>query len=158
MVHSTFRFSILLFLSTFKVTENGNGKHALLETPPSKYPLRHTPTRLLTPTSHSDTQTHEPEAPLNAAQRDVLEKMKPSAASAADPKMNAAQLDVINRIKTGSALSSPGVKSPLALGNLEKKSSVMLVKKRKNVPRATVHTQTDKSYIADLHKTQGGFF
>lgn len=156
-----------------KADENGKQQHAarhLLETPPtSKYPLRLTPTRQMTPTSNSDTQTaHEPEpAPMNVAQREVLDmktkQVNSSVLNGGERKMNAAQLDIINKLKTGSSVfsqnhnqSPAGVKSsPLALGNLEKKGSVVLVKKRKNVPKTTVHTQTDKSYIADVRKVNG---
>ena len=146
-----------------KAEENGQHTH-LLQTPPaSKYPLRLTPTRHLTPTTNSDTQTiNDAEAPMNAAQREVLDKMKPVVANGngnCETKMNAAQLDIINKLKSGSSVfnhSPGGVKSsPLALGNLEKKGSVVLVKKRKNVPKATVSTQTDKSYIADMRKING---
>ncbi len=52
----------------------------------------------------------------------------------------------INKIKQHqSTMNAP--RSPLALSNMDKKSGVVLVKKRKNVPKSTIATQTDDSYL-----------
>ena len=37
--------------------------------------------------------------------------------------------------------------SPLALSNVKNEKGTILIKKRKNVPSATVSTQTDDSYL-----------
>ena len=99
---------------------------------------------------------------MNAAQREVLDMMKAVVAygnGKGETKMNAAQLEIINKLKSDRPVikhSPGGIKSsPRALGNLEKEGSVVLVKKRKNVPKTTVSTQTDKSYIADMRKING---
>jgi hypothetical protein len=59
------------------------------------------------------------------------------------------QLDPqINKIKQHqSTMNAP--RSPLALSNLDKKSGVVLVKKRKNVPKSTIATQTEESYLME---------
>ncbi len=52
----------------------------------------------------------------------------------------------INRIKQQQSTTN-APRSPLALSNLDKKSGVVLVKKRKNVPKSTIATQTEESYL-----------
>lgn len=57
-------------------------------------------------------------------------------------KINAAQLEMINKLKT-----NPMPSSPLAFANAGKENGTILIKKRKNVPKCTVATQTIESYI-----------
>lgn len=79
--------------------------------------------------------------PVASRKKDDSEKKNGSA-------MNKAQLEVINRIK----LNQDRAKSPLALVNTTEAQSeaAILVRKRKNVPKSTVATQTDKSYLQSL--------
>jgi hypothetical protein len=59
--------------------------------------------------------------------------------------MNSAQADVLNKIRNGE--QQKALQSPLALNG---DSDFILVKKRKNVQKATVSTQTDQSYLQKL--------
>jgi hypothetical protein len=62
-----------------------------------------------------------------------------------EPKLNSAQVDVLNKIRNGE--QQKAAQSPLAL-NAD--SDFILVKKRKNVQKVTVSTQTDQSYLQKL--------
>ncbi len=70
-------------------------------------------------------------SPANTPTKDMLNRFKQAQ---------------INAATGGGSTSIP--RSPLALSNLDKNSASVLVKKRKNVPKSTVATQTDESYLA----------
>ncbi len=57
---------------------------------------------------------------------------------------NAAQLEMISKLKNK---HNAAPLSPLALSNVKNEKGTILIKKRKNVPSATVSTQTDDSYL-----------
>jgi hypothetical protein len=62
--------------------------------------------------------------------------------------LNKAQSDVLSKLKAKElSWSSPAPKSPLALPNLDKETDAILIKKRKNVIKYSVSTQTDASYL-----------
>ena len=42
--------------------------------------------------------------------------------------------------------------SPLALNNIEKESKTILVKRRRNVQKSTISTQTESSYLSSTKK------
>lgn len=56
------------------------------------------------------------------------------------------QMDCIGKFKQANHIVATP-KSPLALANLDRKNTCVLVKKRKNVPKTTIATQTDESYL-----------
>jgi hypothetical protein len=67
--------------------------------------------------------------------------------------MNSAQLDVLSKVRNGEPGGRAAVQSPLALSA---DSDFILVKKRKNVQRVTVATQTEQSYLLKL-KSKANF-
>ncbi len=60
--------------------------------------------------------------------------------------------DILNKFNAQNGISSKPPRSPLAVtsANLENKNGPVLIKRKKNVPKSTVSTQTENSYLSQI--------